>query len=298
MPATHPLTLLEDLYGKDNYRFDGFKKLLSLIQRRNLKVIVESNPKHMGWAQYCRNDGCSTYLLSKWSTEMPLLTIFSVHSDRIQAQLTKTALAPFVNTHIYHYDPAKFASTFPVPIDVLILNDFGDFQTGSFRMMGELLSAYPKLHRQSVIMLSECLGPVCAATKMFLEVKGWVYELEGALTVMTMGNSIAEIISFGIPEVKEAWADWKRSDLQVYEGLLSKIHKSLISLDARINGLDELINNEEVRKELGERAKQLEIESDAYEMGWEVIVEDFGIPFPRPKKFIPDDEEQKDKENN
>jgi hypothetical protein len=283
MPNYWPELHLQELYAT-NYRYEAYKKLLRVIKRRHLKVIVEANSSPVHQVEQCRNVGCPTFLLSKWSTELPLLTIFSVHSDRKVAELTKLAMAPFVNTHIYSYPPNKFIEAFPVPIDVLVLNASGDFRESCFRMLDGVLSAYPRLHKESVILMDGCLGATCDAAKIFLEHKGWKYEEEGPLIVMTLGSTVSEQVALQIPEITTVRVvDWERTDLMMYEWMLVALQKRLAELDEQIMDLDN-VDNPEYKSEIQEAFKQLEVESNLEELGWKMIIEQFKTEFPKPRE--------------
>jgi hypothetical protein len=285
MPNVIPESDLDELYGTENFRFKAYKVLLALM---NLKVILEAYPSPLRQADQCRAIGCSTLLLSKWSSELPLLTIFSVHSEPTAAQATKMSMGAFANTHVYHHDPSKFAAAFPVRIDVLIINPLEDGRMGSFLMLDAILGAYHQLHSQSVILLSDCFGKRCDAAKIFLEHKGWKYEEEGRLNVLSLGSEIAESKALHIPPNLQVMGERERYDRKRYDWFLMALQKRLLRLDRGIAKLGNYVKGEAHQKMM-ELDRQLEARSNLAELGWKMIVEDLGIDYPKPRKFGPDE---------
>lgn len=172
--------ILAGILEPDSSRYGTFLFAIGLAMSRNAKVIVETGTMRHELA-YCESDGCSTILLSRLADRSADCRLFSVDIDEratIQASLTTK---DFPNTQIVQSCSIAYLTDFPTAIDFLYLDSY-DYTYASANAcqvhhLREILAAYDKLHKYSIILLDDCslpFGGKCKMVEEFLLQMGWI----------------------------------------------------------------------------------------------------------------------------
>ncbi|MDQ5956717.1 MAG: class I SAM-dependent methyltransferase [Candidatus Rhabdochlamydia sp.] len=173
-----------------NLRYHTFAEALRLIQDRKLKRIIETGTSRCGGTN-CSGDGCSSLIftdyINKYGGEF-----YSVDIDKQALLNAQRDLKPgFKNAHFICSDSVGFLHNFSESIDFLYLDSY-DFEVmnplaSQKHHLLEIQAAYPKLHKNSVIMIDDCMLPRGGKGKLvidFLIKKGWRILVKGYQVIL------------------------------------------------------------------------------------------------------------------
>jgi hypothetical protein len=172
-------SFLKGKIPKDNLRYKTFLKVLKLLDERGARVIVETGTDRNG-IEGCKSDGCSTLIFAEWSRSRKA-EFFSIDIDeKALRQAAKFLGEARKFVHFVCIDSVAFLENFNRPIDFLYLDSF-DFDENNPRPsqehhLKEIKAAYPRLTKNSIVMIDDCALPHGGKGKLaieFLLEKGW-----------------------------------------------------------------------------------------------------------------------------
>ncbi len=163
----------------DDKRFVTFKYVLELMQKRHVKTIVETGTARKGECE-CRGDGCSTPIWGQWAQQTKAF-VYSVDIDPKAIQDSSTACQAYLNRMKFiTSDSIDFLRNFKKPIDFLYLDsydfDYSNPAPSQEHHLKEIIAAYPRLHRKSIVMIDDCDLPLGGKGKLAIQYlldKGW-----------------------------------------------------------------------------------------------------------------------------
>lgn len=162
-----------------NIRYQTLSQALRLMQDRKLTTIIETGTSRCGDSN-CAGDGCSSLIFTDYVRKHGG-TFYSVDIDQQALLHAQAALeAPCKNAHFICSDSVDFLYDFSKPIDFLYLDSY-DFDTANplpsqQHHLREIQAAYSKLHKNSVVMIDDCMLPRGGKGKLaisFLKERGW-----------------------------------------------------------------------------------------------------------------------------
>ncbi|MEK7339953.1 MAG: class I SAM-dependent methyltransferase [Candidatus Rhabdochlamydia sp.] len=173
-----------------NLRYHTFAQALRLIQDRKLERIVETGTSRFGGTN-CAGDGCSSLIFTDYINNYGG-KFYSVDIDKQALLNAQRDLKPdFKNAYFICSDSIKFLHNFSEQIDFLYLDSY-DFEVtnplaSQKHHLLEVQAAYPKLHKNSVIMIDDCMLPRGGKGKLaidFLIKKGWKILIKGYQVIL------------------------------------------------------------------------------------------------------------------
>lgn len=188
---------LEGLIPPWDRRRPTFELAMRLMSDRNHKILVETGTSRYG-AENCHNDGCSTIVLARWALFNPGMSLDSVDISPRNVATAKFNTRDFSMAKIHCSDSIPFLQSFDKPIDFLYLDSF-DVDTDNplpsqHHHLKEIIAAYEKLHKDSVVLLDDCGLPrkgKCGLVEDFLLGRGWKVLLTGYQTLLVTEASLS-----------------------------------------------------------------------------------------------------------
>lgn len=181
---------LKDRLSNSDKRFTAFILALEMLQQRNSQILVETGTARGGDHNFI-GDGGSTIIFGNWATEHDAI-LFSVDLDPLailQAQAPTEAYKE--NIQFVCQDSIEYLKNFSQPIDFLYLDSF-DFEIGNpipsqQHHLKELEAAYPKLHKNSIVMIDDCALPDDGKGKLVIDYlleRGWKVAFNGYQVIL------------------------------------------------------------------------------------------------------------------
>lgn len=173
-----------------NLRYHTFARALKLIQDRKLERIIETGTSRFGGTN-CAGDGCSSLIFTDYINNYGG-KFYSVDIDKQALLNAQRDLKPgFKNAHFICSDSVEFLHNFSESIDFLYLDSY-DFEVtnplaSQKHHLLEIQAAYPKLHKNSIIMIDDCMLPRGGKGKLaidFLIKKGWRTLVKGYQVIL------------------------------------------------------------------------------------------------------------------
>ncbi|NNM43696.1 MAG: hypothetical protein HKM07_05080 [Chlamydiae bacterium] len=183
--------VLGDYISPKDKRYCTLKACLLLLRERDAKTWIETGTARNG-ACNCSSDGCSTVIFSKIA---PFLKakLYSVDIDKVAIKNARQSVIKFSKfVSFSRSDSVVFLKKFSEPIDFLYLDSF-DFDSSNpepsqEHSLNEVIAAYPRLHKKSVIMINDCglpYGGKGALAIKYLTQQGWKIYLDGYQVILT-----------------------------------------------------------------------------------------------------------------
>ena len=161
-----------------------FFSTLELLSEKNAKIIVET--------QTFRNfaeDGKSTLIFADWASQNGA-NLYSIGNSHSVVQIAKSSTLSFGSKIFVVYDDViEYLKKFDKGIDLLYLNskdyDSTDVKASQMHYLKEIVAAYSKLHKNSVVVLDDISeGGVGNHAANFLIAKGWLIVQSGYQIVL------------------------------------------------------------------------------------------------------------------
>jgi hypothetical protein len=174
----------------DDKRFITLNYVLRLMHERDVKTIVETGTARNGECN-CQGDGCSTPIWGTWAQEHDAY-VYSVDIDPDAIQCSATACSAYQNCISFIVsDSVEFLASFKEPIDFLYLDsydfDYSNPGPSQEHHLKEIVAAYPRLHKKSIIMIDDCDLPFGGKGKLAIQYlldKGWKVALSAYQVVL------------------------------------------------------------------------------------------------------------------
>jgi SAM-dependent methyltransferase len=187
------LAYLNATFRPLNTRYHTFAQALELIRDRKLQTLIETGTSRCGDTN-SEGDGCSSLIFTDYINRYGGV-FYSVDIDQ-QALLCAQAALDFIpkNAHFICSDSVDFLHNFSKPIDFLYLDSY-DFDINNplpsqYHHLREVQAAYSKLHKNSVILIDDCLllhGGKGKLAIHFLQKKGWRVLTKGYQVILIQG---------------------------------------------------------------------------------------------------------------
>lgn len=228
-------------------RYITFKAAMDLMVARNLTTIVETGTARNG-ARNCGGDGCSTVIFSAWTAANPGMSLESVDINPEAVRQSQEAADRYnTMTNVVCSDSVEFLRNYPNQIDFLYLDSY-DFDGGNpgpsqQHHLKEIVVAYKKLHKNSVVLVDDCgliHGGKCTLVELVLKELGWktVMKHYQLLMVPDPASTTDSFTSGEGLTVRAAAPTAQTMGVSKYEDLLLK-------LIGRVGALEEKLKNRE-----------------------------------------------------
>lgn len=163
---------------EDDRRYESFVLTLEMLQQRNCKVMVETGTARCGEKDV--GAGASTILFGDWAFHNGA-KFTSVDISPANLAVAKRDSHAYVSAMDFVVsDSVKFLENFKDKIDFLYLDSLDyeiDNPTPSQEHhLKELIASYPKLHKNTFILIDDCGLPKGGKGKLAIEYltsKGW-----------------------------------------------------------------------------------------------------------------------------
>jgi hypothetical protein len=187
---------LEGLIPPWDHRRPTFELAMRLMADRNHRTLVETGTSRYG-PENCHNDGCSTIVLARWALFNPGMSLDSVDVSPRNVETARFNVRDFSMAKVHCSDSIPFLQSLDKRIDFLYLDSF-DIDTNNplpsqHHHLKEIIAAYDKLHRDSVVLLDDCGLPrkgKCGLVEEFLLGRGWQVLLSGYQTLLVQQASL------------------------------------------------------------------------------------------------------------
>ena len=188
--ATESSSYLINRIQMEDKRYLTLLGVLELLDQRNVKTLVETGTARDGDKNFV-GDGGSTIIFADWASQNGAL-LYSVDIDPSAIENAKNVTKMYAD-HIQFVcdDSIKFLKKFENLIDFLYLDsfdfDFGNPSTSQKHHLKEIIAAYPKLHKTSIVMIDDCdlpQGGKGALVIEYLTSRGWEVLQNGYQTIM------------------------------------------------------------------------------------------------------------------
>lgn len=173
-------SILRGVHSEGGHRYNTFKKTFDLAIERNATTIVETGTMRNDISQ-CYGDGCSTLLFSRLANCRDDSRFFSVDISPEAVLRSANNVADFPNTKVVESCSLAFLAEFPSQIDVLYLDSYDyrahDAIPCQAHHVREIIAAYNKLHKDTIILLDDCGFPdrgKCKMVEEFLDSMKWI----------------------------------------------------------------------------------------------------------------------------
>ncbi|MBI2743857.1 MAG: class I SAM-dependent methyltransferase [Chlamydiales bacterium] len=172
-------------------RHDTLAFAMQLMQRRGATTIIETGTSRLG-ASNPLGDGCFTIIVGDYVREMGGV-LYSVDIDPQAIATCAAALGHSRNyVQLFTQDSVAFLENFKDPIDFLYLDSY-DYvldnpNPSQEHHLNEIIAAYPKLTRKSVVMIDDCGLPGGGKGKLaieFLVSRGWKILMNGYQVILS-----------------------------------------------------------------------------------------------------------------
>lgn len=225
-------TCLEGLIPMGDRRRATFELSMRLMADRQHKTMVETGTCRNGNTN-CALDGCSTILLARWAYFNPGMTLDSVDICERAVEVSKGCVKDFEMAKVWCSDSIPFLTNYPKPIDFLYLDsydiDWHNALPSQHHHLKEIIAAYDKLHKDSVVLLDDCDLPrkgKCGLVEKFLLGRGWKVLLTGYQTLLVREESLKRDSMIGVSEeivtVLKETSDQITKLIDNFENLLQK----------------------------------------------------------------------------
>lgn len=183
--------LLEGRLPKSDKRYLTFLKAFELMDKRNVKVLIETGTARNGESNFI-GDGGSTILFADWVSSHPAAHFYSVDIDKenlIQAErgVKNKSAVTFVCE-----DSISFLKKFPEKIDFLYLDSYDfDYRVPHLSQqhhLKEIEAAYDKLSPEAIVMIDDCALPYGGKGRLaikFLTDRGWKKVVNAYQVILT-----------------------------------------------------------------------------------------------------------------
>lgn len=167
-----PSIYLEDRIGRSDKRHASFKLILQLLDERKAKTLVETGTARFGDKEF-GGDGGSTIIFGDWTTDHKAILHSVDRSDDAIAK-AKSVTQPYAkHIQFVESESVPFLEKFEHPIDFIYLDsagfDFHDPLPCQEHFLREIVSAYPFLHKKSIVMFDDCDLPHGGQGKLAIE---------------------------------------------------------------------------------------------------------------------------------
>ena len=174
----------------DDKRYLTFVSILELLDQRNVKILVETGTARDGDKNF-GGDGGSTIIFADWAAQNEAL-LYSVDISPSAIENAKNVTKIYADhIQLVCQDSIKFLNKFKKPIDFLYLDsfdfDFNNPSTSQIHHLREIIAAYPKLHKNSIVMIDDCdlpQGGKGALVIEYLTSRGWEIFQNGYQIIM------------------------------------------------------------------------------------------------------------------
>lgn len=183
-------TCLKERIPESDKRYASFKLALQLLEERDAKTLVETGTARYGDQQFC-GDGGSTIIFGDWANQHDAM-LYSVDHASAAIEKAKDASKSYA-AHIRFTcaDSLQFLEKFDRPIDFIYLDsyeyDCNHPLSSQDHHLRELVSAYPALHKKSIVMIDDCDLPGGGQGKLavdFLIDNDWKIAHQGYQTIL------------------------------------------------------------------------------------------------------------------
>lgn len=174
----------------EDKRYLTLLSALELLDQRHVKILVETGTARDGDRNFV-GDGGSTIIFADWATQNEAL-LYSVDIDPSAIENAKNVTTVYADHIQFVCDNSiKFLNKFEKQIDFLYLDsfdfDFGNPSTSQVHHLKEIIAAYPKLHKNSIVMIDDCdlpQGGKGALVIEYLTARGWEIFQNGYQIIM------------------------------------------------------------------------------------------------------------------
>ena len=170
-----------------NPRYKTFASALTLMNERGAKTIVETGTtRGVNLNDIFAGDGGSTILFADWASKNNA-QFSSVDINASSFESSKEIIAPYKNhVQLVVSDSVAFLEKFEGTIDMLYLDSY-DFDANNpgpsqTHHLKEIIAAYPKLKKTSIILIDDCGLPHGGKGTLaihYLQNMGWKVILQG-----------------------------------------------------------------------------------------------------------------------
>ena len=172
--------LITERIHTSNHRYSSFYELAQLLINNKFKVLVETGTARSGF-DWCESDGCSTVVLGKIAQAIGA-KLYSVDLDPNACARSREVTQSYKDSvQVIQSDSIAYLNSFDEGlIDFLYLDSY-DYEIvnpnpSQEHHKKEILVAYNKLHKKSVVMVDDCRlenGGKCLLVRQFLLERGW-----------------------------------------------------------------------------------------------------------------------------
>jgi predicted O-methyltransferase YrrM len=187
---------LEKRIESHDKRYSSFLLVLELLQEHDAKILVETGTARNGNLNFV-GDGGSTIIFGDWAAHHRA-KLYSIDQDLSAIKNAKNA------TKLYDKyidfvvgDSIAILENFNQEIDFLYLDSFEyeceNPNPSQEHHLKEIVTAYPFLHQNSIVMLDDCDLPSGGQGKFvidFLLSNGWKIIHEGYQTILIQKNDL------------------------------------------------------------------------------------------------------------
>lgn len=175
--------------SKTDKRYASFSLILELLEHRKAKTLIETGTARLGDCFW--GDGGSTIIFGDWASQnQAILSSVDINPNAINTAQNFTQ-AYSQNICFFCQDSIDFLANFEEPIDFLYLDsydfDFNNPHPSQNHHLLEIQAAYPRLHRNSIVMVDDCdlpHGGKGALIIQFLMEKGWIIVFKGYQVIL------------------------------------------------------------------------------------------------------------------
>jgi predicted O-methyltransferase YrrM len=153
-------------------RYGTMLAALNFLSSRQALTLVETGTARNGTRNF-RHDGGSTIIFGSWAKNNKAI-LYSVDIDPQAVLEAQSATANFKNAvEVVCCDSISFLANFSQPIDFLYLDsydyDLSNPAPSQAHHLKEIMAAYPKLHKKSVVLIDDCGLPGGGKGKLVIE---------------------------------------------------------------------------------------------------------------------------------
>lgn len=179
--AKDPAVYMEGRLPSHNGRYKTFHEVLTMLNARDIKVIVETGTERWQEPQYCFDgDGGATIIFGHWAHENGA-KMYSVDIDPTHVRFAKANTESYRDClSIILSDSVAYLKEFDQPIDFLYLDsyDYNENNPGPPQQhcLNEVLAAEDKLTENAIVMIDDCNIPGGGKGKRAIEYllsRGW-----------------------------------------------------------------------------------------------------------------------------
>lgn len=182
----NPKLILQGKYHPKNRRYKTFACALQLMKQRSVKTIIETGTtRGADLKSIWGGDGGGTLLFAEWASKNNAF-LYTVDICASAFDNAKKFLVPYQSyVQCVQSDSVAFLKQFEGTIDMLYLDsyDFDQNNPGPSQQhhLKEIIAAYPKLKKNSIVMIDDCdlpHGGKGLLAIQYLLSKGWKIVLQ------------------------------------------------------------------------------------------------------------------------